>query len=343
MKRKWIDEQLDRYRMLRRLQLASLIGVVFIFVYACRFARSGAFASIFAVGVLSAGAFLLAGFLLGFVFGIPRISKDSGTQTSSGQPLAEPSQGQAPSLSSVQKSPYSVVEPNSNLVEISDWLTKIIVGVGLVQLNKIPAKIQDLTAYIGNGLRDCDSHVCKQSSEALALGIIIFFFCAGFLIGYLWARLYLQRAFTDLSLADQVEFGYRYIDAAQNAFNEGNFDEANELIDKAISNNPANPKAHGLKGRILKRLAQESGKPGDKTLLQKALDEATQAAHLNPNIGGAWYNMACYGALLGKSRAEILANLARAFGLDPELKRQAGTDGDLESLWNDDDFKRLTS
>jgi hypothetical protein len=343
MKRKWIDEQLDRYRMLRRLQLATLIGGVFIFVYSCRFWRSGAFASIFAVGMLSAGAFLLVGFLLGFVFGIPRTPKDSAALPSSG---GQPQGGGAPQgsfLKNSGKSGYGAVEPNSNLVEISDWLTKIIVGVGLIQLNKIPAKVQDLTAYIGNGLRDCDSQVCKQGSESLALGIVIFFFCAGFLIGYLWARLYLQRAFTDLSLANQVDSAWTYADAADQAFDEGNFDKANELIDLAISNDPSNAKAHALKGRILKRLAQESGKPGDKALLQRALDQATQAASFNPNIGGFWYNMACYRSLLAQDRTQILKELGRAFEIDPKLKKSALADEDLSSLWEDADFKRLTS
>jgi len=342
MKRKWIDEQLDRYRMLRRLQLAALIGVVFIFVYSCRFWRSGSFASIFAVGMLSAGAFLLVGFLLGFVFGIPRTSRDSGASSPSG-PHQAGGAPQGSSLTSSGKSGHGAVEPNSNLVEISDWLTKIIVGVGLVQLNKIPGKVQDLTAYIGNGLRDCDSQVCKLSSEALALGIVIFFFCAGFLIGYLWARLYLQRAFTDLSLANQVDSAWTYADAAYQAFNDGDFDKANEWIDAAISSDPSNAKAHGLKGRILKKLAQKSSVPGDRTLLQQALDHAAQAANLNPTIGGAWYNMACYQALLGQDRTKILKDLGRAFEIDPKLKKSAPTDEDLKSLWDDADFKGLTS
>lgn len=330
MKRKWIDEQLDRYRMLRRLQLTTLIGVVLIFVYSCRFWRSGAFPSVFGVGLLSAGAFLLVGFLVGFVFAIPRTPRDSGP-SSSGQQSRNNT-----------KSAYAAVEPNSNLVEISDWLTKIIVGVGLVQLNKIPGKLQDLAAYIGNGLRNCDSQVCRQSSEAVALGIMIFFFCGGFLIAYLWTRLYLQKAFTDLSLANQVDQAWNYADSASQALDDGDLDKANQSIDAAISIDPSNAKAQLLKGMALKRLAQKSGTPGDKTLLQQALDYATKASSLQPSIGGAWYNMACYQALLGLGSADILKNLSRAFSIDPKLKRQAATDEDLKSIWADSDFTKLT-
>lgn len=341
MRRTWTDEQLDRYRMLRRLHLAVLIGVVFIFVYSCRFWRSGSFASIVGVGIISAGAFLLAGFLSGFVFGIPRVSKDSGSLSlSEHRPGGTPPDG-SPKKS--LKSGYGAVEANSNLVEISDWLTKIIVGVGLVQLNKIPAKIQELTIYIGNGLRDCDQLQCKQSSEAFALGIIIFFFSSGFLIGYLWSRLYLQKAFADLSLANQIDSAWDYANMADQAFDDGEFDKANELTDLALSNDPSNAKAHLLKGMALKRLAQKAGKPGDKTLLQQALDHATEAARLRPNVAGAFYNIACYQALLGKDRTEVLKNLSHAFEIDRRLKKFALTDEDLQSLWEDADFKRLTA
>lgn len=163
------DKQPDRYHMLYRLHVATLIGVGFIFVYSLRFAQSRDWLSIAGVGVLSAGAFLLAGFLLGFVFGLPRTPDSSHERPQAGAAPQGP------------RSTKPSIQSNNNLLEISDWLTKIIVGVGLVQLNKIPGKIKDLTTYIGNGLRDCETPACKQSSEALALGIIIFFFSAGFL------------------------------------------------------------------------------------------------------------------------------------------------------------------
>lgn len=331
------DDRLDRYQMLRRLHFAVLIGALFIVIYALRFVRSGAFLSIIGVGILSAGAFLLAGFLSGFVFGIPRIAKDTSNASSSGHGATGTG---APHAGARWQ---GTVEPNSNLVEISDWLTKIIVGVGLVQLNRIPGEIERLTVYIANGLRDCDSSACKLSSEALALGIVIFFFSAGFLIGYLWARLYLQRAFTDLNLATQVDIGWSYADAADQAFDDGDLNRATTLIDLSLSTDPANAKAHILKGMILKRLAQKSGTPGDKALLQQALSHALEAARIKPNVGGAFYNAACYQTLLGMDHSEVLKNLAHSFELDPKLKQIAVTDEDLKDIWNDPNFKNLTT
>jgi hypothetical protein len=62
---------------------------------------------------LSAAAFL-AGAIPGFVFGIPHMV-----------------QGSASSTSDVH------YQSNTNLEQVSDWLTKIIVGVGLVQIGRV--------------------------------------------------------------------------------------------------------------------------------------------------------------------------------------------------------------
>ena len=75
----------DGYLMLRRLQYAVLVGVLFILVYALQFVKWGSLASVIGVGILTAGASVLAGFLVGFVFGIPRTSKDGVGSASSPQ------------------------------------------------------------------------------------------------------------------------------------------------------------------------------------------------------------------------------------------------------------------
>jgi hypothetical protein len=52
--------------------------------------------------------------------------------------------------------------------------------------------------------------------------------------------------------------------------------------------------------------------------------------------------MACYQALLGTEKADVLKNLKRAFQIFPKLKDSAVQDEDLASLWEDADFKELT-
>lgn len=67
-----------------------------------------------AFGLLLALASVMVGVLVGFLFGIPRALQNAGTGG------AEAGWGR-----------YST---NTNLEQISDWLTKILVGVGLVEL-----------------------------------------------------------------------------------------------------------------------------------------------------------------------------------------------------------------
>src|SRR5437868_14946669 len=110
----------DSDKLLARLQILAGIGCLVIFLYACRFWTSGDVVRIATGGMLVAGAALLAGFLTGFIFGIPRVGAD----TSSG------------------------VQSNDNLIEISNWLTKILVGVSLVELSVIPGKLWALAARL---------------------------------------------------------------------------------------------------------------------------------------------------------------------------------------------------
>ncbi len=94
--------------------------------------------------MLVAGAALLSGFLLGFIFAIPR-ADDKRSKTA---PVAP---GDAIERdSSAQSAP---VLRNGNLVEISDWLTKIILGVGLVELHSITDRLGKLSYYLAPGLQ----------------------------------------------------------------------------------------------------------------------------------------------------------------------------------------------
>ena len=81
---------------------------------------------------------------------------------------------------------------NTNLEEISDWLTKIIVGVSLVEAQKIKAALGEAAMLFAKGLGGPD-----QVSFAYAL--MLYFSVSGFLGSYLLTRLYLQRALDDAS------------------------------------------------------------------------------------------------------------------------------------------------
>lgn len=128
-------------------------------------------------GALLALAALVAGGLLGFLFGVPRYL--TADQTTVG---SDPNDGARGYL------------PNSNLEQVSDWLTKILIGVTLTQLGEIPGMIQRLVDYVRGPFG------AAPSSTAFVLSTIVLYSIGGFFVGYLWCRLYLGRA---LRLADQ--------------------------------------------------------------------------------------------------------------------------------------------
>src|SRR5262245_39604215 len=87
----------------------------------------------FFVGVIWAFAALASGLLLGFLFAIPNVeqSRTDGVNPENGSDdLME--------TSGLRLSGDYRQTVNTNLVEISNWLTKMIVGIGLFQLTKIP-------------------------------------------------------------------------------------------------------------------------------------------------------------------------------------------------------------
>lgn len=143
------------------------IGIVSLFIYCIRAMwwtpTSGFFDTItlFGVTLLIGGSSIAIGCLIGFVFGIPRLVADS--------------------TSSINTTNKYV--GNDNLVQISDWLTKIIVGVGLTNLTQIPNYLQSLGAYLGGAIGG------TRNGEVAAISIVLYFLICGFLLSYLWTRL----------------------------------------------------------------------------------------------------------------------------------------------------------
>lgn len=135
---------------------------------------------------------------LGFLFGIPKVlqgkkSPDSVSANPRGTETAARNYDQ---------------RVNTNLEEISDWLTKIIVGLGLVELRQLPEYVDRLALRVGLSFGD------GQAFHTVGLAMILFFMPIGFLYGYLMTRLYLQGA---LARAEGGEFWQRLTETSQKA------------------------------------------------------------------------------------------------------------------------------
>lgn len=133
--------------------------------------------------LLWALACFTVGAMIGFLFGIPRVLQQDGVA-----PIP-PAPGAAPSP--IEALNYSL-KVNTNLEQISDWLTKIFVGLGLIQLQRVPEHLNRASTFVAYGL--------GTGSKFFAGALIVYFSILGFLGFYLITRLYIAGA---LSRADQ--------------------------------------------------------------------------------------------------------------------------------------------
>jgi len=132
-------------------------------------------------GLAVSGGALALGALLGLLFGIPR-SQGGTTDASEG------------AAAGAQR-----YKPNTNLEEISDWLTKIIVGVSLTQLGEIQARAFDVIGAVAKGFGGSDA------AQAFSAGLLTTALVSGFLASYLVTRLYLRRALDEADRDEIVE------------------------------------------------------------------------------------------------------------------------------------------
>lgn len=132
----------------------------------------------FGIYLLVSCAALGAGALFGFLFGIPR------TRAVESAALRD---GDDPGA--VRR---AVLTANTNLERVSDWLTTLLLGATLVQLNKIVEWIGDLGATIRT-----------NPDQTVTTVLVLYFVVIGFLGTYLVTRLYLTYALQRMLLGPE--------------------------------------------------------------------------------------------------------------------------------------------
>jgi hypothetical protein len=141
--------------------------------------------AVMGAAIIIAGAALVSGGLLGFLFGIPRTlqSRQNGGDISDSHKSSN--LNDQPSIHEEFDIKPSTIgyEANTNLEQISDWLTKILVGVGLIQISSITTNLEVLAIKLKPTLGN------TESSPSFAIALIIYFSVLGFIVGYLWTRL----------------------------------------------------------------------------------------------------------------------------------------------------------
>ena len=154
------------------------------------------------IAVLWALGCLTSGFIVGFLFGFPRVVTDSDARAAVGGPSTgtEKAAEEQPVIAAATAFAHRLAV-NTNLEQISDWLTKIIVGVGLVELKKLPSYIARAGRYVGTAF---GGTATDSFNDRLAAVILILFGGLGMLAGYLLTRMFFSAAFRR---ADENAFG----------------------------------------------------------------------------------------------------------------------------------------
>jgi len=171
--------------------VALVIGLLSILGYAAS-GDPSTFLRIASLGLLVGGGGFGAGTLLGFIFGVPRTGYSSAR-------FGRDDKGADGDEAESRQSEY---RGNTNLEQISDWLTKILVGVSLTQAHEIAVTVHRLVEFLAPAFvvsRD------TASAKSFVLSLLVFAPICGFLLGYILTRIYfalaLRQADVALSLA----------------------------------------------------------------------------------------------------------------------------------------------
>ncbi|MGC2619368.1 MAG: hypothetical protein WA414_10040 [Acidobacteriaceae bacterium] len=353
-----------------------ILGVVGIALYVSGEAASAKvapfwfdFGRLAGTGLLVALGFFAAGTLFGFLFGLPKsghpkpivkvqtpvvppgATNAPGTDAQSAVAPAPAPAGEIRDAAPVQDQ-LAIPDDNTNLEEVSDWLTKIIVGVGLVELKDVPHGIRQLSDFF---IQECGNELCGGIFVMMG----VFFFIIGFISSYVLARVYLKLAITltnrflespaqatanrAKAIADRSS-GIALVDAVRDTItmyrdSVPGLEEALRTIEVALKDIPNYPVALVEKGRALRRLSELKHDP---QLLVQAVEVVNRARELTAdNYAPAVYNAACYKALQGQPVANFAADLRKAFALNPGLKAEARRDPDFASVRGTPEFQEL--
>jgi len=148
--------------------IALLVAMVAVAVLLGLFSHDGG-AGVTSFVLFAAAAAAGAG--LGFLFGLPRARVSD---------LTGDGPSDAPSPPAKASTYYLT---NSNLIKVSDWLTTIVIGLGLVNLGKLVPAIRSLAHALEAPLGSA------PYSGAIGVAVLIVGLLAGFILDYLWTSI----------------------------------------------------------------------------------------------------------------------------------------------------------
>ena len=117
--------------------------------------------------LIAAGA-ASVGVLLGFLFGMPRGFADDRQDEIGNTPPTD-----------------VAYRPSNNLEQVSDWLTKILIGVGLVELGQLRETLRNTAQAV-----EVSIAAAPAGTNVVTQVVVVTFLVLGFLASFLWTRIY---------------------------------------------------------------------------------------------------------------------------------------------------------
>jgi len=302
---------IDRHYRLLGWGVVSL-GFVATFVYGWLVQPDHSLRTAIGAAMIGAAPFALGG-IAGFLFGIPKTLQQP-------EPPKDGPQGAAARHG---------WQANTNLEQVSDWLTKIMIGVGLTELGRLPDTLQDISVYIASSLG-------PAASPMVVSAMLITFSIVGFVVASLLTKFDLGRAIDDQ-------------------------DGLLEKLEKAIVKNPNNREA--VESLMLSSLYMDSPDGFERTI-QAGEAFLSQEGHPQSEDGNVFAYLACaYGQKYAREqqrqpgstqlktiRDSVIANARRAIERAPQWRgklRQfanppvGSKENDLATLKDDPELRQI--
>ncbi|HEX8193865.1 MAG TPA: hypothetical protein VF552_13290 [Allosphingosinicella sp.] len=174
-------------RVLSWVQYAMLGGLIILAIFAAAAPAGTSGVRIFTVGILAALASGAVGAALGLLFGLPISSRVTVVNQQAGRPQTQAAPDRQDWFSD-----------NTSMEQIADWLTKIIVGLTLVnwgglqlQFNRAGAAVTAAMLAPGDA---ASTRALMRGDAAMVPGSVVLgaYAVLGFLLAYLWSRRYLS-------------------------------------------------------------------------------------------------------------------------------------------------------
>jgi hypothetical protein len=179
----WRQEAISRSQHAFWLLVGAVASIVMVLLFVLLSQSSGGVAAT-GVGGIVVLASVSSGAFFGFLFSVPRItSKDN--VAAAVVPVDADVKGVAKG--------ERLLSSNTNLERVSEWLTTMLVGVGLTQIGSLDDRLLSFSDFLKDRMTVAD--ISTSTLPAIAPFLLMSGLVTGFIFFYLYTRIYLSPLF----------------------------------------------------------------------------------------------------------------------------------------------------